>query len=87
MSVSVRPLHYFDKSSYRILTVKPQVKTLLSRSRHRMEDNIKINLKGIRCKYVDCVNLVYDRVQWRIFVNTMLNVRFPLEERISVPSE
>jgi hypothetical protein len=34
------------------------------------------------CKGVDCIKLVQDMVQWRVFVNTLMVFRVPQEHRI-----
>jgi hypothetical protein len=41
-------------------------------------DNIKIDLREIGCDGVDWVDLVQDRDQWRVLVNTVMNFRVPL---------
>lgn len=41
-----------------------------------MEDNIKIDLKDIGCDGVYWIRVAEDRVNWRTFVNTIMNFRF-----------
>jgi hypothetical protein len=43
------------------------------------EDNIKMNIKGIRCVEVDWIHLAEIRVQWHAFVNTVMNFRVRLK--------
>jgi hypothetical protein len=45
----------------------------LGRPRHRWEDNIKLDLREIG---IDGV-MTQDRIQWRDFVNTVMNLRVP----------
>jgi hypothetical protein len=45
-----------------ILAVKSEGKRLVVRSRHRWEDNIKMNLKEIWCKNLDRIYVLQDRV-------------------------
>jgi hypothetical protein len=41
------------KGVYRILVRKPESKRPLGRSRHRWDDNIKIDLQEVECEFVD----------------------------------
>ena len=56
---------------------KPEVKRSLGRSRHRWEDNIKIDLQEIGCGGVDLINGAQDRDGWRTLVNVAMNIRVP----------
>jgi len=49
----------------------------LGRPRHRWEDNIKTNLSEIGIDGVNWIWLAQDTVQWRTFVNTVMNLRVP----------
>jgi hypothetical protein len=62
---------------YRVLVGRPEVKRPLGRPRRRWEDNIKMNLKEIRIDRANWIQLAQDRVQWRDFVNTVINLRVP----------
>jgi hypothetical protein len=44
-------------NAYRILVGKPEEKILLGILKHRWEDNIKIDFKGIRWDGMDGINL------------------------------
>jgi hypothetical protein len=66
-----------EKSTYRILAGKPEGKRPLGRPRHRWMDNIKMDLREIRCDYMDWIDLARDRDQWRALVSTVMNVRIP----------
>jgi hypothetical protein len=47
----------------------------LGRSKHRWEDNIKMNLRDGTC--MDWIDLPQDRDKWRALVNAVMNLRFP----------
>jgi hypothetical protein len=46
---------------YRVLVGKPDGKRPLGRSRHRWEDNIKMDLQEVVCGSRDWIELVQDR--------------------------
>jgi hypothetical protein len=62
---------------YRVWVGRPKGKRPLGISRHRWEDNIKLDLRGIEIDGANWIQLAQDRVQWRAFVNTMMNLRVP----------
>jgi hypothetical protein len=62
---------------YRVLVVRPEGKRPLRRRRRRWEDNIKMNLREIGIDGANWIQLAQDRVQWRAFVNTMMDFRLP----------
>jgi hypothetical protein len=62
---------------YRILVGRPEGKRPLGRPRHRWEDNIKIDLREIGINVANWIQLAQDRVQWRAFVNTVMNLQVP----------
>jgi hypothetical protein len=66
------------RNGYRILVGKPEGKRPLGRPRRRWVDNIKIDLREIECDGMDWINLAEDRDQWTAFVNTVMNLRVPL---------
>jgi hypothetical protein len=41
------------------------------------EDNIKMNLREIWIDGVNCIRLAQNKVQWRAFVKTVMNLRIP----------
>jgi hypothetical protein len=59
------------------LAGRPERKRPLGRPRRRWEDNIKIDLREIRIDGANWIRLVEVRVQWRAFVNTVMNLRVP----------
>jgi hypothetical protein len=61
--------------SYRILV---EGKRPLGRPRRRWVDNSKIDLREIGWDGMDWIDLAHDRDQWRVLVNTVMNLRVPL---------
>jgi hypothetical protein len=62
---------------YRVLVRRPEDKRRLGRPRRRWEDNIKIDLREIGFDGANWIRLTQDRVQWRAFVNTVMNLWVP----------
>jgi hypothetical protein len=62
---------------YRILVGRPEGKRPLGRPRRRWEDNIKLDLREIRIDEANWILLAQDRVQCRVFVNTVMNLQAP----------
>jgi hypothetical protein len=56
---------------------KPEVKRSLGRSRRRWVDNIKMYLRVIGLRGMDWIDLTQGRDQWRLLVNTVINLRVP----------
>jgi hypothetical protein len=67
---------------YRVLVGRPEGKRPLGRPRCRWEDNIKMDLSEIGIDGTNWIRLAQVRVQWRAFVNTVINLRVPRESRI-----
>jgi len=65
------------KGVYRILIGRPQGIRPLGRPRRRWEDNIKMYHREIRINVANRIRLAEDRVRWRAFVNTVMNLRIP----------
>jgi hypothetical protein len=63
------------RSFYRILVGRPEGKRPLGRLRRRWEDNIKMDIREIGIDKANWIELAQDRVQWRAFVNTVMNLR------------
>jgi hypothetical protein len=63
------------KSVYRIFVVRPEGKRPLGRPRRTWEDNIKMDLRERGIDEANWIQLAQDRVQWRPFVNTVMNLR------------
>jgi hypothetical protein len=66
--------HGEGRGVYRILVGRPEGKRPLGRPRRRWEDNIKIDLRETGIDGVYWIRLAQDRVRWRAFVNTVMNL-------------
>jgi hypothetical protein len=62
---------------HRVLVGRPEGKRPLGRPRRRWEDNIKMDRRGIGIDWANWIQLAQYRVQWRAFVNTVMNLRVP----------
>jgi hypothetical protein len=62
---------------YRVLVGKPKGKRPLGRPRLRLENNIKLDLRKIGIDGANWIRLAQDRVQWGVFVNTVMNLWVP----------
>jgi hypothetical protein len=62
---------------YRVLVERPEGKRPLERSRRRWEDNIKMDIMEIEINGANWIQLAQDRVQWRAYVNTVMNLWVP----------
>jgi len=66
--------HGEGKSVYRVLVERPEGKGPLGRPRRGWENNIRMDLREIGIDGANWIQLALDRVQWRIFVNTVMNL-------------
>jgi hypothetical protein len=46
----------------------------LGKPRNRWKNNIKIDLKVVVCDDVDRIKLAWEKVEWRAFLNTIMNL-------------
>jgi hypothetical protein len=65
------------RNAYRILVGKPEVKGPLEGLRHKWEDNIKMDLRGIGWSSMNWIDFAQDRDQWKDVLNTVMNLRVP----------
>jgi hypothetical protein len=65
------------RAVYRVLFGRPEGKRPLGRPRHRWEDNIKLDLREIGIDGANWIRLAQDIVQWRVFMNTVMNLWVP----------
>jgi hypothetical protein len=63
------------RKAYKILIGKSERKRPLRRSRRRGEENIRMDVRERGWIVVDWINLAQDRNQWRVLVNTVMNLR------------
>ena len=66
-----------ERGAYRVLVRKPEGKRPLGRPRRRWVDNIRMDLQGVGCGYVDWIGLAQDRDRWRTLVSAVMNVWVP----------
>jgi hypothetical protein len=69
--------HGEGRVAYRVLVGRPEGKRRLGRPRRRWEYNIKMDLKETGIDGANWIRLARDRVRWRAFVNTVMNLRVP----------
>jgi hypothetical protein len=62
---------------YSVLVGRPEGRRPLGRPRRRWEDNIKMYLREIWIDGANWIQLDQDRLQWRAFVNTLMNLWVP----------
>jgi hypothetical protein len=60
---------------YRVLVGRSEGKRPLGRPKRRWDDNIKTYLREIGIDGANWIRLAQDRVQWRDFVSTVMNLR------------
>jgi hypothetical protein len=65
------------KGFYGVLVGRPEVRRPLGRPRRRWENSIKMDLRELGIDGADWIRLTQDRVQWRGFVKTIINLRVP----------
>jgi hypothetical protein len=65
------------RNSYRLLVGKPEGKRPQRRSGLRCVDNVKMGLREIGCGGMDGIDLDQDRDQWKVLVNTVMNLQVP----------
>jgi hypothetical protein len=62
---------------YTVLVGRPESKCPLGRPRRRWKDNIKMDLREIGIGGANWIRLAQDRVQWRAFASTVMDLRVP----------
>jgi hypothetical protein len=60
--------------TYRVLMGRPKGKTPFERTRHRWEDNLKMDLHEVGWGGMDWIDLAQDRDRWRVLVNVAMNL-------------
>jgi hypothetical protein len=69
--------HGEGRGAYRVLVGRPEGKRPLGRPRRRREDNIKMDIRERGIDGANCIQLAQNRVQWRAFLNTVMDLRVP----------
>jgi hypothetical protein len=59
---------------FKILVRKPKGKGSFGRTRLRWDDNIKMDLKEIKCENVDWIHIAKHMMQKQALVNTIMNL-------------
>jgi hypothetical protein len=62
---------------YKVLVGRPECKRPLGRPRRRGEDNIKMDVRETVIDGANWIRLAQERVRWRAFVNTVMNLWVP----------
>jgi hypothetical protein len=65
------------RNAYKILLGKPEGNRPLIRPRRRWVDNVKMDLREIVWGGMGWIDLAQDRNQWRVLVNTAMNLWVP----------
>jgi hypothetical protein len=68
-------MHEEGRVVYRVLVGRPDSKRPLERPRLRWENNIKLDLREIVFDGANCIRLLQNRIQWRAFLKTVMNLR------------
>ena len=55
----------------------PEEKGPLGRPRRRWEDNIRMDLQEVGCRYMDWIGPAQDRDRWRTLVTAVMNLGVP----------
>ena len=63
-----------ERGVYRVLVGKPEGKRPLGRPRHRLVDNIRMDLLEVGCGYMDWIGLAQDRDRWRTLVSAVMDL-------------
>jgi hypothetical protein len=64
-----------NRDVFRALVVKPEGNRPLRSPRRRCNDNIKLNLQKVGCRFMDWIKPAQDRDRWRALGNALMNFR------------
>jgi hypothetical protein len=62
---------------YRVLVGKPEGKRPLGRPRRKWEDNIRMDLQEVGCRFEEWIGLAQIRDRWRALVSAVRNLQVP----------
>jgi hypothetical protein len=65
------------RNAYKMLVGKSEGKRPLGRSRHKWEENIRMDLREVGWEFMNCKHLGLNRDHWQAFVNTVMNLWVP----------
>jgi hypothetical protein len=65
------------RNAYRILVGKQEGKRPQGRPRRRWVNNIKLDLRETGWDGIDWIDQAQDRDQWKVLMNTVMNLRVP----------
>jgi len=65
------------RNAYNYMVGKPEGKSPRRRTRRRLEDNIKMDLREVDWEGVDWIHMAQDTDQWRTLGKTVFNIRVP----------
>jgi hypothetical protein len=65
------------KDAFRGLVGRPEGGRQVGRTRHRWEDNIKMDFKEVGWGGMDWIAAAQDRDSWCVLVNTVMGFRVP----------
>jgi len=63
------------RDAYKVLVGRPEGRRPLGKSRHRWEDNIKMELQEVGLGGMDWNDLAQGRDRWQALVNVVMNFR------------
>ena len=66
-----------SRGVYRVLVGKPQGKRPLGWPRHKLEDNIKMDLQEVGFEDMDWIDVVEDKDRWQSRMNAVMNLLVP----------
>jgi hypothetical protein len=66
-----------SRGAYRILVGRPKETIPLAWPRHRLEDNIKMDVQEVRWGGMDWFDVAEDTDRWRALVNPVMNILVP----------
>ena len=66
-----------ERGVYRVLVGKLEGRRPLGRPKRRWMNNIRLDLQGVGCGYMDWIGLAQDRDRCRTLVSAVMNFRVP----------